>query len=100
MMRCMPKGHTTMGALRACRFEGVSFSECEKVIYTLNSSDVHGSPGTCTDSVVCWCQRYGVWRGAGAFRADVGGFKVLCAFTGRPQLECGRWDARIQPKRR
>ena len=39
-------------------------------------------------------------RGAGAFRADVGGFKVLCAFTGRPQLECGRWDARIQPKRR
>ena len=31
-MRCMPKGLPTMGALRACRFEGVMFSEAQEVI--------------------------------------------------------------------
>eukprot|EP00966_Prymnesium_polylepis_P134501 3108708-Prymnesium_polylepis.1 len=29
--RCMPKGHPTWGALWACRFEGVVFSEAEEV---------------------------------------------------------------------
>ena len=40
-MRCMPKGHTTMGALRACRFEGVMFLRGEEVIQALNSSFIH-----------------------------------------------------------
>ena len=53
-MRCMPKakgtppwgpfghvGHTTMGALRACRFRGVMISEAGEVIQALNSSFIH-----------------------------------------------------------
>ena len=40
-MRCMPKGHTTMGALRACRFEGVMFLRGEEVIQALSSSFIH-----------------------------------------------------------
>ena len=35
-MRCMPKGHTTMGALRACRFGGVPFSEAGELIQAFN----------------------------------------------------------------
>ena len=37
----MPKGHTTMGALRACRFEGVTFLRGEEVIQALSSSFIH-----------------------------------------------------------
>ena len=40
-MRCMPKGLPTMGALRACRFEGVMFLRGEEVIQALSSSFIH-----------------------------------------------------------
>ena len=42
----MPKGHTTMGALRACRFEGVIFSEAGELIQGLHLLLTHFlSPG-------------------------------------------------------